>query len=67
MSKTTIPLGADLLIGAEAISKETGQSVRETYYWLEKGLLPAGKVGAQWVGSRERIREHFKKITAGVM
>jgi hypothetical protein len=67
MAKTANPLGGDLLFGAEAISKEIGQSVRKTFYLLEKGLLPAGKVGGQWVGSSGTIREHFKKITAGAI
>ena len=58
-------LADDLLYGAKAISKEIGQSLRQTYYALETGILPAGKVGEKWVCSRKVLRARFAKITAG--
>ena len=39
----------DLLWGVEAIAKEIGQPVRQVYWRLENGRLPAGKDGQIWV------------------
>ena len=48
------PNGA--LWGCKAISKEIGKNERQTFYLLESGLLPAQKVGRQWVTTRSRVR-----------
>jgi hypothetical protein len=55
----------DLLWGVDAIAKEIGQPVRQVYRKLEQGQLPAGKSGSIWIASRQRLREHFHKLTAG--
>ena len=55
----------DILRGAAAISDFIGESERRTLYKLEKGLIPAGKDGRNWVGSKRLIREHYERITAG--
>jgi hypothetical protein len=34
--------------GAEPIAAKTGVSLRKAYYLLEKGLIPARKVGSSW-------------------
>jgi hypothetical protein len=60
-----IELSDDLIWGAEAIAEALNRRVRPVYYQLEKGLIPAGKVGDQWVASRRALQEHFAKITAG--
>jgi hypothetical protein len=52
--------------GAEAIGREAGLvdadgnvDVRKTFYLLEKGLLPAVKVGRQWSTTPRRLRGVF--------
>jgi hypothetical protein len=50
-------LADDLLRGAQAIADEIGDSERRTRYLLERGRLPAKKVGNSWYGSRSRLRE----------
>ncbi|HEV2899393.1 MAG TPA: DNA-binding protein [Pseudaminobacter sp.] len=49
-------VSTDIVWGAEAISRATGETdVRRTYYRLEKGLIPgAGKMG----------KRHFLSIPA---
>jgi hypothetical protein len=49
-------VSTDIVWGAEAISRATGEpDVRKTYYRLEKGLIPgAGKMG----------KRHFLSIPA---
>lgn len=51
--------GMGLVWGAAAIGKEINASPRQTFYLLQKGLIPARKVGDQWVASREELRRHF--------
>jgi hypothetical protein len=46
---------SDLLWGAAAIGKAIGRSERSAYHLLERGLLPARKVGASWVVSRRKL------------
>jgi hypothetical protein len=58
-------VATDLIRGAGAISKEIGQSLRQTYYKLENKHIPAGKDGDQWIASRKVLREHYAKLTAG--
>ena len=50
-----------------AIAAELNQSERQTFHLLERGLLPAGKVGEKWVGSRTALRAHMLKITGGAL
>jgi hypothetical protein len=53
----------DLLWGVEAIAKEIGQPVRQVYYMLEKGELPAGKPsGRIWVASRQALRKYYQEL-----
>jgi hypothetical protein len=54
----------DLLWGVEAIAKEIGQPVRQVYWKLEKGTLPAGKDGNIWVASRQALRKFYAELTA---
>jgi hypothetical protein len=54
----------DLLWGVEAIAKEIGQPVRQVYWRLENGQLPAGKNGQIWVASRQALRKFFQELTA---
>jgi hypothetical protein len=52
-------IGSDLLWGAEAISREIDRPLKKVFYGLERGTIPAKKVGNIWVGSRRRLRAHF--------
>jgi hypothetical protein len=45
----------DLLWGAEAIGKAIGRGPRAVFHLLEKGVLPAKRVGKRWVASREKL------------
>jgi hypothetical protein len=58
-------LAADILRGVRAISEFTGESERRTVYLLERGLLPCGKVGAIWVASKRKLRDHYDRLTGG--
>jgi hypothetical protein len=42
--------------GARDIGKEIGKPTRATYHLLEKGLLPATKIGGQWASTPRRLR-----------
>ena len=60
-----VPLADDLLWGARAIALEIfgddqPEQVRKVFYLLERRLVPAEKLGSQWVGSRQRVRRHFQ-------
>jgi hypothetical protein len=53
----------DVLWGVKAIADEIGRPERQTYYGLEKGHIPAGKVGEIWVAYRSVLRAHFRELT----
>jgi hypothetical protein len=61
----TDTVASDVLRGVGAISQEVGLTKREAYYKLEKGIIPAGKDGSQWVASRKKLREHYANLTGG--
>ena len=46
----------DLVWGAEAIGVYIRRKKRQVWYLLEKGDLPARKVGGVWVASKEALR-----------
>jgi hypothetical protein len=54
----------DLLWGVDEIANEIGQPVRQVYWRLESGQLPAGKNGQIWVASRQALRKFFQELTA---
>jgi hypothetical protein len=56
-------LANDKLSGVQAIADEIGESRRRTYYLLERGLIPGGKLGATWIASRRTLREHYACLT----
>lgn len=52
--------------GAAAIAREAGLvdddgkiDLRKTFYLLEKGLLPASKIGRRWTSTPRRLRRVF--------
>ena len=44
------------LWGAGAIAKVINRTRDETYHLLEQRLIPAKKVGAQWVSTKRQLR-----------
>jgi hypothetical protein len=42
--------------GAKAISQEICKPERATFHLLERGLLPARKIGGVWAASRRKLR-----------
>ena len=52
------PLADDLMVGVELIAKHIGQPQRRTFYMLEKGQLPAFKLGIKWA-ARQSTLERF--------
>jgi len=61
MSKqTTEPaLSNDVLWGCTAIATEINRPEHITFRLLQRGLIPAEKMGAIWVTTRTRLRAHF--------
>jgi hypothetical protein len=56
---------AGVIWGAEAIGREIGLNPRQTFYLLEKGALPATRVGRKWCSTRSALRAHFAKLAGG--
>ncbi|MET3899690.1 hypothetical protein ABIB57_003652 [Devosia sp. UYZn731] len=60
------PETLDLIWGAEDIGALIGKSRQQTFYLLEKGLIPArniktpGKSRGQWVASRRKLMAFFE-------
>jgi hypothetical protein len=46
----------DALWGARAIAAFIDRPLRQTFYMLETGVLPARKKGAMWVSTRSALR-----------
>ena len=57
MTDAAPALTLDLVWGAKAISLLIGKTERATFHLLEKGDLPAKKIGKQWVVSRRAVAE----------
>jgi hypothetical protein len=62
---TITSIADDELVGAEAISRFINKSLTRTYVLLETGVVPAGKWGNVWVGSKATILDHYRRMTAG--
>lgn len=58
-------LANDLLRGIPAIAAFIGQPERITYYQAEKGFIPCGKTGGNWIASKRRLRAFYDALTAG--
>ena len=58
-----VPLADDLLRGCAKIAQFLGESERRTFYLLQTGQIPAGKVGAVWIASKSALRSHFWRLT----
>lgn len=51
--------GIELIWGGEEIARLIGRSRRITFHLLEKGELPAKKVGGRWVADRNKLIAFF--------
>ena len=49
----------ELLWGAEAIAKEIGVNRRKAFHLLERGMIPARKLGKHWVAECGMLRAFF--------
>jgi hypothetical protein len=45
----------EIVWGAAAIGRVINRSPRQAVYLLEKGELPAKKIGGRWCGSRAKL------------
>ncbi|MQX63625.1 DNA-binding protein [Sinorhizobium meliloti] len=54
----------DLIWGGEEIAKAIGRTRRITFHLLEKGELPAKKVGGRWVAERGKLLRFFVETAA---
>lgn len=66
MSDVLVDDNDDRLTGAPAIAKHCKQSIRQTYYQLERGYLPAGKIGGLWIASKRKIDARYDQLTSGI-
>ncbi len=55
----------DRLDGVGEYAKFTGFNERRCYYLLERGLLPGGKLGKGWIGSKRTVTKYLDEIAAG--
>jgi hypothetical protein len=55
---TVVPV--DVVWGAREIARLIGKTPRATFHLLEKGQLPARKIGKQWVASQKALRAHLE-------
>jgi predicted site-specific integrase-resolvase len=58
-------IGDDLLVGAKAIANWLGVSQRTAFYWAEKGLIPAFKIGKQWAARKSALEKRLAKFEDG--
>src|SRR5689334_1514014 len=57
-------INRDRLWGAEAIAAVINLTPRQTWYLLEKHLLPAKKVGGRWTASRRALLTYLNGETS---
>ena len=55
----------DIVWGVAAIADVINRPPRVASYMLERGLLPAGKMGDRWVSSKRRLRQRIAGAIAG--
>jgi hypothetical protein len=58
-NKPETSLADDLLWGCEAIAAEINRPPHITFRLLQRGLIPADKLGAIWTTTRSRLRAYF--------
>ena len=53
---------SDTLWGVPQISRAINRTRRKTYHLLHNKLIPARKVGHQWVASRKKLLEFVHEV-----
>jgi hypothetical protein len=59
----------DVLWGADAIGVYLNVPRRRAFYLLERGFIPARKIGATWQSTKGELRDHLiggKKVPVAV-
>ena len=60
----SIDLADDRLSGAQEIAEFLGESLRRTFYLLEKSQIPAFKLGGRWCARKSTLLAHIEKLEA---
>ena len=55
----------DTLYGTAAIARFLGVPRRKAFYLIERGRIPAGKLGRENIGSKSALRQHLANLTRG--
>jgi hypothetical protein len=58
-------LANDLLRGIQEIAEFIDESEQRTASLCAQQVIPAGRLGYQWVASKRRLREHYDALTSG--
>ena len=58
-----IPLGDDLLRGAQKIANFIGETERRARYLAECGAIPVGKERGSLIASKRKLRAHYDQLT----
>ncbi len=61
---TTEPLADDLMIGVVEIAEYLGTTRRRTFYLVEKGHIPAFKIGGRWGCRKSSLVAHLEQLEA---
>ena len=64
MPKSSAPYSPTILWGAVAIARTIGKTPRATFHMLERGVLPARKVGGQWTADRDALLAFLRVSSA---
>lgn len=54
------PGNLELVWGAAAIAALIGRTTKATLHMLERGQIPARKVGARWCATRKALADFFE-------
>jgi hypothetical protein len=54
----------DILRGAERIGAYLGLNVRQAFHLLEKGELPAKKIGGRWMTTKHQLRRFVMEVAS---
>lgn len=55
----------DLIWGAAAIAREINRNKRQTFYLLEKKVLPAKQINGRWCIERSDLARWFRDLPNG--
>ena len=58
-------LSDDLIESANSIAAFLNIPTRRAFYLLERGYLPAFKIGARWTARKSTLVAHIKRLEAG--